>query len=330
MEYSLRTFLYWIELQSKESINADFIWYKETYPFCDFVEYKKEVLEYLVSNNNNNLNKILKSHLEICDTILEVDKNKLRLDTGGYDSGKYNINAYNMYCTLSKRTYFPFSDLELIRKNNGIYEYGNHFTDNNRFWERYKDIMNDTNEFNTDKWVEFNNNECIIKPNVSNTMTISIISSVSAIRCFINDYISNTNDNEATETDTQQDTKANSDNTDTATQKGDNEKDNIETKTKFTAINVFDFWNEQNNNIFATYSKEQFDGFINSRNLNIYKDKKVNNIKCTINLLAKILGEEWGKETAKNTLNCDLSSCRKQKTYNKKLFNHFHTLFQNI
>ena len=190
MEYSLNTILYLVELQIKEGVQSDFIHYIETYPFCYGVEYRKEVLEYLIKYNNENLHKTLNKHMEICNAIIEKWDNELRFMT----SWKQKALNYNIYCTLKKGTIHPFEKISLIRqkrgyrtnrrkrgyrtnrrKKNGMYEYGNCLIENNRYWA---DVDKDTQKIPlSDNFIS------------KMTSTYSLAIFVNDVRCFLYDYV---------------------------------------------------------------------------------------------------------------------------------------------
>jgi len=129
MEYSLRAILYLVELQIKEGLMSKFIHYIETYPI-NLAEYKKEVLEYLSKHNTDTLKKTLSKQVKICNIILEKWNNELRL----MNRGSKEAIRYDIYCIFKKDAESPFENIELIRNRKGVYEYGNRYKENDRFW----------------------------------------------------------------------------------------------------------------------------------------------------------------------------------------------------
>ena len=137
MEYSLKTILYFFELQAKEKNRLGTLHYTESYPFCCGVEFKQEVLDYLTKWDNDNLRRILKKQIEICRLIIDKWDNELvnlKLD-----------HDMLIYCDIIKNSSFPFSFIKLARcrlsLDSAVYEFGNVFLEDNRYWitvdERY-------------------------------------------------------------------------------------------------------------------------------------------------------------------------------------------------
>jgi hypothetical protein len=131
MEYSLYAILYLVDLQIMEKRSCNNICYKETYPFCNGVEYKKEVLELLVKYNNENLNRILKNHYSICEKIIEKWDNQLRFMSGFRQDIGFWGNDYDIYCEFKQDISFPFKEITLLRNDD---TYGNPYIETNRYW----------------------------------------------------------------------------------------------------------------------------------------------------------------------------------------------------
>jgi hypothetical protein len=187
MEYSLMGILYLVELQIKEGQQSDFIRLKKTYPFCDGVEYKKEALEYLVKYDNDKLNRILNNHKQLCDKIIEKWDNELRIMVG--DIINEDVLSYNIYCTPIKNGSFPFECLNLIRKNKTIYERGNRFVEDYRYWKKF-----DFGELH-EKYFEYHKDHPVfsggwdLKEDVINTPIFLLIDFVVGVRKFLSDYV---------------------------------------------------------------------------------------------------------------------------------------------
>jgi hypothetical protein len=149
MEYSLHTIKYLFELQIKEQWEATSIHINEPYPFCNGVAYKQSVMGYMVTNGGTTINRIVSNHISLCKKIIELWNEQLSNMPSPLPKGlnKEELQSelenrrnreYHIYCMLSKNMSYPFSDLSLIKKNNGIYEQGNPFLDDNRYWMEYQ------------------------------------------------------------------------------------------------------------------------------------------------------------------------------------------------
>ena len=182
MEYSLNTILYLVELQIKEGLQSDFIRYKETYPFCDGIEYKKSILEYLVKYNNDNLQKVLNKHISICHSIVGKWDDEL-YPLSRSMMGKFDVQGYNIYCTLIQNSSYPFSDLELIRENNNVCESGNRYIENNRYWYPF-DISKLNNEY-YDESKTHKIPQWELKADVRNIFTYMLIEFVCSVGKFL-------------------------------------------------------------------------------------------------------------------------------------------------
>ena len=199
MEYSLNTILYLVELEIKEGWQSNSIRYKENYPFCDGVEYKKEVLEYLTKHNNDSLRTVLEKHKRLCNCILEKWNTELRF----MNVGIKDVLHYNIYCNLRKDTNFPFDDIELIRLNNDVYERGNPYIEDNRYWSsRY---LNKNKLFEC--WGIGNDSKMTIQDlvnadkdrNTKSVCTFMLVDFANSVNCFLSEYVSEI---EALKTDT--------------------------------------------------------------------------------------------------------------------------------
>lgn len=138
MEYSLKTTLYLVELQAKEGLQARFIRYLETYNFCNGVEYKNEVLDYLSKYNIDFVSKIVNLHKKICNKVCDLWDNKLsHIPTDSINAEMKGIKGvfdYDIYFTTRKDSQFPFTEIELMRDNDGVLEYGNRYIEDSRYW----------------------------------------------------------------------------------------------------------------------------------------------------------------------------------------------------
>jgi hypothetical protein len=118
MEYSLKTTLYLVELQAKEGLQARFIRYLETYNFCNGVEYKNEVLDYLSKYNIDFVSKIVNLHKKICNKVCDLWDNKLsHIPTDSINAEMKGIKGvfdYDIYFTTRKDSQFPFTEIESL------------------------------------------------------------------------------------------------------------------------------------------------------------------------------------------------------------------------
>lgn len=174
MEYSLRAILYLVKLQAIEGLQANFIHYKETYPFCNGVEYRKEVMEYLTKYNNEYLQRILKIQLEICHAIFDKWNNELRFMT----EGVMEEQGYDIYCTFTKNTDLPFEDLYLIRGKT----YGNIWIEDNRWWVGLGPLKSELFHEKYDKEIPENN--------VKRMFPIQLVAFAETVWNFLTDYVS--------------------------------------------------------------------------------------------------------------------------------------------
>ena len=104
MGCSLKAIEYLINIQLEENLLANSIYIRSAYDFFNETEYKKEVSSLLRGNNNDNdfLLNTLKSHYELCKSIITswygfllaisdevIQKTLIR-----------NTDSYNIYCSL--------------------------------------------------------------------------------------------------------------------------------------------------------------------------------------------------------------------------------------
>ena len=183
MEYSLNAILYLVELQIKEGLEADFIHYKETYPFCNSVKYRAEVLEYLSKYNNDTLNKTLNKQREICNTILEKWNNELQFMN--WSLLKKDVLDYKIYCTFIQKNDFPFENIELVRENKGVIEKGNPFLENNRYWKKGEKAVEYTKKKHIKKIINQK-----LNTDLKMIFTMQLIEFANSINSFLNDYVS--------------------------------------------------------------------------------------------------------------------------------------------
>lgn len=97
---------------------------------------------------------------------------------------------YGIYCILRQNMSFPFEDLELIRNNKGVYEHGNRWIEDDRYWTEF-DIEKLYEKYSEPDEQHFNNSKLFGKwkrqPDVKRVSIFQMINFVVGIRNFLTD-----------------------------------------------------------------------------------------------------------------------------------------------
>ncbi|MDR2037427.1 MAG: hypothetical protein LBQ60_05845 [Bacteroidales bacterium] len=132
--YQLLSIKYLFELQEKEGQAADFIQY---IPKCNIFNkdgYFREVNEYLVIHNNEYIKRLLETHLQHTERIIDIWNKVLSIIPENKTFETIWDNRYDIYCSFRQNLDFPFQELYLVRNRLPEVYFGNTAISEHRYW----------------------------------------------------------------------------------------------------------------------------------------------------------------------------------------------------